>query len=163
MVSGDARLADLLHVPGQKSVFRPEFSHVHGHDLLPLVYLVWPNGLDLRVEITQTNWAARLVAALQGFDTPTNVCPSIHVSSTVAVELAVRRSESLGKKGWLKAANFVVTVAICLSTMFLKQHSAVDVVLGIALSLLLGWVTWHTNWQAALKKTPLRVLFQQRL
>ena len=119
--------------------------------------------LDLRVEITQTNWAARLVAALQGFDTPTNVCPSIHVSSTVAVELAVRRSESLGKKGWLKAANFVVTVAICLSTMFLKQHSAVDVVLGIALSLLLGWVTWHTNWQAALKKTPLRVLFQQRL
>ena len=128
-----------------------------------LVYLVWPNGLDLRVEITQTNWAARLVAALQGFDTPTNVCPSIHVSSTVAVELAVRRSESLGKKGWLKAANFVVTVAICLSTMFLKQHSAVDVVLGIALSLLLGWVTWHTNWQAALKKTPLRVLFQQRL
>ena len=37
------------------------------------------------------------------------------------------------------------------------------VVLGIALSLLLGWVTWHTNWQAALKKTPLRVLFQQRL
>ena len=128
-----------------------------------LVYLVWPNGLDLRVEITQTNWAARLVAALQGFDPPTNVCPSIHVSSTVAVELAVRRSESLGKKGWLKAANFVVTVAICLSTMFLKQHSAVDVVLGIALSLLLGWVTWHTNWQAALKKTPLRVLFQQRL
>lgn len=128
-----------------------------------LVYLVWPNGLNLRVEITQTNWAARLVAALQGFDTPTNVCPSIHVSSTVAVELAVRRSESLGKKGWLKAANFVVTVAICLSTMFLKQHSAVDVALGIALSLLLGWVTWHTNWQAALKKTPLRVLFQQRL
>ena len=103
------------------------------------------------------------MAALQGFDTPTNVCPSIHVSSTVAVELAVRRSESLGKKGWLKAANFVVTVAICLSTMFLKQHSAVDVALGIALSLLLGWVTWHTNWQAALKKTPLRVLFQQRL
>ena len=47
--------------------------------------------------------------------------------------------------------------------MFLKQHSAVDVVLGIALSLLLGWVTWHPNWQAALKKTPLRVLFQQRL
>ena len=40
-----------------------------------LVYLVWPNGLDLRVEITQTNWAARLVAALQGFDPPTNVCP----------------------------------------------------------------------------------------
>ena len=79
----------------------------------------------------------------------------------MAVNLAVCRSESLGKKGWLKAANFVVTVAICLSTMFLKQHSAVDVALGIALSLVLGWVTWHTNWQAALKKTPLRVLFQR--
>ena len=26
---------DLLHVPGQKSVFRSEFSYVHGHDLLP--------------------------------------------------------------------------------------------------------------------------------
>ena len=115
------------------------------------------------MEIAQTNWAARLVTALQGFDPPTNVCPSIHVSSTVAVNLALCRSESLGKKGWLKAANFVVTVAICLSTMFLKQHSAVDVALGIALSLVLGWATWHTNWQAALKKTPLRVLFQQRL
>lgn len=127
------------------------------------LYLVWPNGLDLRVDVQPDNWAARLVIALQGFDTPTNVCPSIHVSSTVAVELAVRHSESFKRRPIAKAVNSAACLSICLATMFLKQHSVVDVVAGIALSLVLAWAAWHTDWRGVLAKTPLRVLLAEHL
>ena len=45
------------------------------------LYLIFPNGLDLRVEITRQNIFADLVPLIQAVDTPTNVCPSIHVAS----------------------------------------------------------------------------------
>ena len=59
------------------------------------------------------------------------------------MNLAVCRSESLGKKGWLKAANFVVTVAICLSTMFLKQHSVIDVLFALAMAVTVDLTAEH--------------------
>ena len=97
-----------------------------------LVYLVWPNGLDLRVEITQTNWAARLVAALQGFDTPTNVCPSIHVIGSFAGAFALWNCRALQKPQY-KVISAVIAVLISISTVFVKQHSVIDVIAALPL------------------------------
>ena len=37
-------------------------------------------------------------------------------------------SERLSQKRWLHRASFFAMTAICLSTVFLKQHSVIDVV-----------------------------------
>lgn len=105
------------------------------------IYLVLPNGLELRREITADNFCARLVRLIRSIDPPCNVCPSLHVSSTVAIHLVISRAESLRGKPWIWGLSLAVTLLICISTMFVKQHSAIDVVCGWLLSLVLAWVS----------------------
>ena len=42
-----------------------------------MIYLIWPTCQELRPEITRDNIFARAVEGLYGFDTNTNVCPSL--------------------------------------------------------------------------------------
>ena len=51
------------------------------------VYLLAPNGLNLRQEITSQNFCAQIVRFLRSVDPPNNVCPSIHVSSGASDDL----------------------------------------------------------------------------
>ena len=103
------------------------------------VYLIFPNGLDLRVEITRQNIFADLVRLIQAVDTPTNVCPSIHVASAMAMDLAICRSV-LGQRRWVRMLANSVFVLICLSTVFLKQHSVIDIFWGVAVTAVLHLV-----------------------
>ena len=66
-----------------------------------------------------------------------DVCPSIHVSSTVAVHLTICHAASVRNKKPIRTLSWIVTILICLSTMFIKQHSLVDVLCGWILSLIL--------------------------
>ena len=100
-------------------------------------YLLFPNGLDLRPAQLGDNLFCSLTGLLYAVDTPTNVCPSIHVSSAVAVWVTARRSALFRNRPGVRWGLFALVAAICLSTVFLKQHSVVDVVCGVALSLLL--------------------------
>ena len=56
-----------------------------GMSISLLIYVIAPNGLDLRVEIASDNLFAWMVRMIQTVDDPTNVCPSIHVASTLAI------------------------------------------------------------------------------
>ena len=82
---------------------------------------------------------------MQQADTPTNVCPSIHVASSLAMDLAICRSV-LGQKRRVRIASHGVFVLIVLSTVFLKQHSVIDVFWGAVLTLVLHgiWI-WIIN------------------
>lgn len=106
------------------------------------VCLVLPNGLELRpAAVPGEDIFARLVRGLYLADTPTNVCPSIHVFNSVTLDLAYQRSSMLsgGKGRLVKAAAHVLDISILLSTMLLKQHSVVDVLCGAALAFALDF------------------------
>lgn len=98
------------------------------------IYSFWPNAIDLRQEIVGTNLFCKLAELVRAVDTPTNVCPSIHVSSTVAVHWAVSRYQGFKRPGLIKTASLILAVAICASTVFLKQHSIIDVFWGVILT-----------------------------
>lgn len=116
-----------------------------GATLCLLIYAIWPNGLDLRREITADNFCADIMRFLRSVDTSTNVCPSIHVSSTVAVHLVLCRSECFRRNRGMKLLSLIVTAAICAATVFIKQHSVIDVFWGWVLSQALGFVTWKAE------------------
>ena len=120
-----------------------------------LIYTILPNGLQLRVEHYPDNFLGNIVSMLQSFDSPTNVCPSIHVASTLAIQLAVLRYQSFSYGKTTKLLTSVVSIAIILSTMFLKQHSIIDVIAGIVLTLALYPLTYHMNWRKLFIHTPL--------
>ena len=104
------------------------------------VYVVVPNGLDLRpYRVYGSDFFARTVRQLYTTDTATNVCPSIHVFNSVTLMMAYYRSRIFDEPGrrWMRPAAAVLCVSIIASTVLLKQHSCIDVVLGILLALVL--------------------------
>ena len=90
---------------------------------------VYPNGQTLRPTIFERdNIFVDMVKRLYKTDTPTNIFPSIHVYNTLGVYIAIRASKHLQKNKWIQIGNLVLTVSIILSTVFLKQHSILDMV-----------------------------------
>ncbi len=91
----------------------------------------YPNGTNLRPAVDpDKNLCSAVVAWLYSKDTCTNVFPSIHVFNSVGVNIAILRSRDIArlKHGKaVKAASSVLMVLIILATMFLKQHSVLDV------------------------------------
>ena len=118
------------------------FVMLGGATICLVIYAIWPNGLDLRREITTHNFCAEIVRFLRSVDPPYNVCPSIHVSSTVSVHRIICQSRSFRDNKKMKWISRRVTWAICLSTMLIKQHSVIDVFWGMALTTLLHGI-WN--------------------
>lgn len=128
-------------ITDRDSYLRFLFVMLGGATICLLIYAVFPNGLNLRQEITADNPCAWLVKLLRQIDPPCNVCPSLHVSSTVAVHVVLCKNESYRNNRGLMLLSGVVTVLICISTMFIKQHSFVDVVCGAVLTACMSYVS----------------------
>ena len=77
-----------------------------GMSISLLIYVIAPNGLDLRVEIASDNLFAWMVRMIQTVDDPTNVCPSIHVFNSVTLMLAYYRSAIFDapRRRWMRPA-----------------------------------------------------------
>lgn len=106
-----------------------------GMTLFLVVSTFYPNGHLLRpMEFERDNIFIRMVCFLYWADTSTNILPSIHVFNSVAAHLAVVHLKDFRYKKWTVRCSQLLCISIILSTMFLKQHSCVDVILGIALS-----------------------------
>lgn len=125
----------------RESYLRLCFIMFGGATICLIIYALWPNGLDLRREILSENLCADIIRFIRSVDSPNNVCPSIHVSSTVSIHMVICRSETFGSCRRIRGLSWAVTLAICISTMFIKQHSAVDVFWGILLSIVLAWIS----------------------
>lgn len=96
-----------------------------------LIYMVFPNCQQLRpIVFERNNVFTRIMAALYQFDTNTNVCPSIHVIGSVAVMLCAWYSKHFHTAGW-RALFALTALLISVSTVFLKQHSVLDVLAAI--------------------------------
>lgn len=108
---------------------------------LALYYLL-PTGLELRHPIPRDNLLCLAVALLRRIDTPTNVCPSIHISSTVAVGIVTVRSKLFARRRWVKVLMVAECLAMCWATLVLQQHSVLDVAAGAALSFALMPIAW---------------------
>ncbi len=101
------------------------------------VYVILPNGLDLRpYRVYGSDIFARIVRQLYSTDTATNVCPSIHVFNSVTLMMAYYRSRIFeSPRRWMRPASAVLCLSIIASTVLLKQHSCIDVVMGILLAM----------------------------
>ncbi len=98
-----------------------------------LICLIIPNGQSLRPAIfPRKNLLTALVGALYRADTPTNVFPSMHVLGSIAAAGAALISPSMVRLRYIWIS---LAIAVCLSTMFIKQHSALDVLGALALSI----------------------------
>lgn len=106
-----------------------------GMTLFLVISLVYPNGHTLRpYHFEHENIFVDMVRYLYSIDTPTNVLPSIHVFNSVAVAIAVADSEAFQKRLWVVRASNVLAILIVCATVFLKQHTVIDVITALILN-----------------------------
>ena len=99
------------------------------------VYILFPTRQDLRpAEFARDNFLTRCVGFLYRMDTSTGVCPSLHVAYSLGIASVWLKKKDTAAV-W-RAFVVAAVVLICLSTMFIKQHSAVDVLAALPLGLL---------------------------
>ncbi|MCB7318353.1 phosphatase PAP2 family protein [Lacrimispora sp. 210928-DFI.3.58] len=117
------------------------------------------NGTDFRPAIDpDKNLFSALVATVYKTDTCTNVFPSIHVYNSIGTHIAIMRSGILKKYHWAHIGSGILMVSICLSTVFLKQHSVIDGVGAIILSYIIYGIVYGYNWSAQDKKVAQKAL-----
>lgn len=105
--------------------------------------LIYPNGQNLRPEIVVDGFFTWAVNLLYTIDTSTNILPSLHVFATVACDIALCRDERFKKHPSWKWASHILAVLICLSTMFLKQHSVIDVIAALLCNIVFYPLVYH--------------------
>ena len=100
-----------------------------GMSLFLIISLIFPNGQDLRPVLTGDSIFIKVVQFIYHTDTPTNVLPSIHVYNSLACCMAILKNKRKHYKRTTDIFTVVLTILIIMSTMLLKQHSVVDVML----------------------------------
>lgn len=116
-----------------------------GMTICLIVYTLWPNGHYLRPNIDslgRSNILTKGVKLLYQTDTSTNVCPSIHVFNSIGAYIAIAKNEKLSSNYYIKYSALILTILICMSTCFLKQHSIIDVFWAMLLNLIMYLVVY---------------------
>ncbi|BAK47622.1 hypothetical protein CXIVA_16560 [Clostridium sp. SY8519] len=99
-----------------------------GMTIFLIISSLYPNGLNLRPQVfPRENFCTALVQAMYRTDTPTNVLPSLHVYNAIGMHITLCVSPLLKNRRKIKAGSLVLMLLIVLSTMFIKQHSVIDV------------------------------------
>lgn len=120
----------------RREYYQLTFNLMMGMTIFLIVSYVYPNGHLLRpTEFARDNLFVEAVKLLYRTDTATNILPSIHVFNSLAIHMSVISCKALKDRKGIRNASLVLTILIILSTMFLKQHSFVDVSMGTTLAL----------------------------
>ena len=115
------------------------------------IYILWPSRQDLRpASFERQNFFTWAVGFLYSFDTPTGVCPSLHVAYSLGIG-SVWLKKRDASPVW-KTVLVVWLVLICLSVMFVKQHSAVDVFAALPLGALAEYLVYRGRYYPPKKK-----------
>ena len=106
------------------------------------IYILWPNRQDLRPEtFPRENFLTEGVRFLYAIDTNTGVCPSLHVAYSIGMVSAWTKEKGVSR--WWKGFVILAAILICLSTMFIKQHSALDFFVALPVCLLAELIAYR--------------------
>ena len=126
---------------------RDKFSKLQTYIIITQVvamacYCIYPSRQDLRPAVFEReNFLTAVIAFIYSFDTPTGVCPSLHVAYSMGIVSVGLKDPALPK--WVKVLLVTVVLCICAAVCFVKQHSFVDVLAALPVCLLAEYLTFH--------------------
>ena len=104
-------------------------------------YILYPSIQLLRPEVfPRDNLLTRLLGYIYTADTPTGVCPSLHVAYSLGIASVWSRSKDASRS--FKLFIIVMAALISVSTTFVKQHSAVDVLMAVPVGLVAEYIVY---------------------
>ena len=123
--------------------------------LAMLCYIFYPSVQYLRPEsFPRQNVFTWFLDFLYTFDTPTGVCPSLHVAYSLGILSVTLKDRQLNRG--IKAAVAVFVFMVCLSVCFIKQHSSIDVLAALPVCLIAEIALYGKDyWLPKLRKNAL--------
>ena len=110
--------------------------------LAMIIYVSFPSKQLLRpTSFPRDNFLSQLVALIYRLDTNTGVCPSLHCAISIAIASVWLKEKGAPKH--LKAAVCILCVLICMSTVFIKQHSCLDLAAALPLCMLAEYLVFR--------------------
>ena len=107
-----------------------------------VLYVLFPNRQDLRVtQFPRDNLFTWIVSIVYSQYTNTNVCPSLHVIGALAVLAAAWHTPRFATPLW-RTAFTLTAILISVSTVFLKQHSVLDIPPAVLISAVAYWLVY---------------------
>lgn len=92
-------------------------------------FLIWPATMT-RPEVTGEGFFRDWMRFLYRVDTPTNLCPSLHVWISYLCFRGTIGCRTIPR--WYKIYRFVFLVLVCFSILFVKQHVLIDIPAALA-------------------------------
>ena len=112
------------------------------YTLTMVIYFLFPTCQELRPPVfARDNALTRFIGWFYEFDTSTNVCPSLHVVGSAAVLFTAWNTRGLATRGW-RLAFLAAAVLISISTVFMKQHSVLDIAAALPICGISWWLSF---------------------
>ena len=106
------------------------------------IYILLPSRQELRPEtFPRENFLTGIISLLYRIDTNTNVCPSLHVAYSIGIASVWWKEKQLSV--FLRCSILFVAILICLSTVFIKQHSVLDGLAAVPLCIFAEWFVFY--------------------
>ena len=122
-----------------------------GMTIFLIISTLFPNGQNLRPMVFERdNIFVDMVRMLYRADTCTNVFPSLHVFNSLSACIAIYESAELRKHRAVSTGAYILAGLIILATMFLKQHSVLDVMAAFVMA----YVLYQFVYAGERKKAP---------
>lgn len=119
-----------------------------------ICYILYPSYQDLRPDLStlgRENFATWILNIIYTADTPTGVCPSLHVAYSVGIASTWLKEREAAKG--TRVFVVIFSLLVCISVVFVKQHAVIDVILALPVCLLAEWITYgRTYWKPRLQK-----------
>lgn len=146
-----------MAVSSRTDLYRMVFFLVIGMVVCHAFYIIIPSQIDFRGAAEEaiadkSGLTALMVRFIYMTDLPHNVFPSMHCFESIAIHITLCHSETGRKYKWMYPISLFISVMICLSTMFIKQHSFYDVISGVALAFVILPIVYIPKWKFLQKK-----------
>ncbi|WP_029504957.1 phosphoesterase [Lachnoclostridium phytofermentans] len=132
-----------------------------GMTICLIAYTIYPTGINFQHDLDslgRSNFMINMTRFIYSVDPGTNVCPSIHCYNSIGLSIAIIKSKRLGKSKVIVIGSVILSTLICMSTVFVKQHSIIDVYFAIGLAVIMYLIIYVPNYERLFKKCRLEAL-----
>lgn len=127
----------------KRDYLRTSFMLISGMAISTLICFIYPSMHELRpVVFARENICTALVKALYETDNPAVIFPSMHVLISLLLAISLWTAECMKGKTAVRIAGTVLSVLICMATVFIKQHSILDVYFALVMVIPICIVTY---------------------
>jgi len=124
------------------ALFRRQITNLFlGNLLCFVIFLSYPSAIDFRPTPQGSDIFSWLCRFIYSCDRPVNVLPSLHCLHALSIYMTTFCSSPLGKHRRWRLFSLLLCILICLSTVFVKQHSILDAILGCLIAIFLYCIT----------------------